>query len=916
MKIKPVIPQKPFGLGKAALLLAVILIILFWRSFLPGYVHFSNDVPLGQQNAAWLQLPQAMTGMWADQGGLGGNAGAFTPSISMLLHLIFSPVVFAKLFPIMALFIAGLGAWVFFRALKFSPLAAMLGALAAVLNSTNFSDACWGTSTHQIALGMDFCALALIVSNTRETPWLIRWIRLALAGLCVGLNVVEAFDIGALYSLFIAAFIFFKSLIEAEGNLFTKTARGMARTAVVAIFAGFIAIQTITSLVGSQVEGMSGTAQDTESKAEHWDWATQWSQPKLETFALFVPGVFGYKMDTPIGMMTMFQDMYRGGEYWGGVGRDPALDRFFDSGGQGNPPPYNYMRQTSGVNYCGILVWLVAFWAIAQSFRRKRSPFSDEQKFYIWFWTGVLAICLPLAWGRFAPMFYGALYDYIPKFSTTRNPTKFLIFFSWGIVILFAYGVNALSRQLEPAAPKSAGWSAQLKNWWARAGLFDRRWTFACLGLLGASILGWLIFASQKASFIQYLQKVGFPDASTANEIAAFSLGQVGWFLALFAVAILLLTLALAGYFAGPRAKIGSILLGAFLLFDLGRADLPYVVHWDYKQKYEIGSLNPIVDFLRNKPYEHRVIQWPFSTPEQFALFNGRSGLYGIEWLQHLFPYYDIQSLDIWQMPRVPEDWQAYSTALSPNDSPESYPRIARKWQLTNTRYLLGPAGYLDVMNQQLDPGQKRFRILQRFDVLPKPGVAIPNGITPEKYAYYLPPDEVTAFSNSNGPYALFEFTGALPRAKLYGNWQVNTNDQEVLKTLADPNFDPSKTVLIDTPKNDLPTVATNDDTGTVEYKSYAPKHIVLLTQASTSSVLLLNDKFDPHWDVTVDGKPAELLRCNFIMRGVPVPAGPHTVDFQFRIPHKPLDITLTAMGLGLMLCVLLTMKTRKGTAT
>jgi len=45
----------------------------------------------------------------------------------------------------------------------------------------------------------------------------------------------------------------------------------------------------------------------------------------------------------------------------------------------------------------------------------------------------------------------------------------------------------------------------------------------------------------------------------------------------------------------------------------------------------------------------------------------------------------------------------------------------ARRWQLTNTRYLLGPAGFLDGLNEQLDPLQHRFRIVQRFDVLPKP---------------------------------------------------------------------------------------------------------------------------------------------------------------------------------------------------
>ena len=53
-------------------------------------------------------------------------------------------------------------------------------------------------------------------------------------------------------------------------------------------------------------------------------------------------------------------------------------------------------------------------------------------------------------------------------------------------------------------------------------------------------MLGWLIYAAQKPALIRYLQKVGFPDADPAHEmsapaIAAFSLGQTGWWLLLFA---------------------------------------------------------------------------------------------------------------------------------------------------------------------------------------------------------------------------------------------------------------------------------------------------------------------------------------------------------------------------------------------
>jgi uncharacterized membrane protein YfhO len=75
-----------------------------------------------------------------------------------------------------------------------------------------------------------------------------------------------------------------------------------------------------------------------------------------------------------------------------------------------------------------------------------------------------------------------------------------------------------------------------------------------------------------------------------------------------------------------------------------------------------------------------------------------------------------------------------------------------------------------------------------------------------------------------------------------------------------------------------------------------------LTAQAATPAVLLLNDKYDSDWRVTVDGQPAGLLRCNFFMRGVYLPPGPHTVKFDFRLPNKPLYVTLTALGLGLLL--------------
>jgi hypothetical protein len=896
-------------------ILALVLLVFFFRSLSPWLVVFSNDGPLGGLVEEQNQLPQTFTGMWADLNSIGSGGGSSAPAISSLLRMILGPVGFAKFYAPIALLIVGISAWTFFRALKLSHTAALLGALASMLNSTFFSTACWGVAAQQIALGMDFFALALIVSNTSETPRSLYWARLALAGLCVGMNVMEAADIGALYSILIALFVFYRAIVTTSGSVAEKSLKGFGQVAAVALFAGLIAVQTILSLVSTQIQGVAGSSPEDSSKAQRWDWATQWSMPKKETLGLFVPGVFGYKMDTPKDMVPAFQESYQNGNYWGGVGRDPSIDRFLESGKEGNPPQ-GMMRFTGGGNYCGILVWLVAAWIVAQSLR-KTGFVATEQKRMIWFWAAVTLICIPMAWGRFAPLshssdgilFYSLFYK-LPYFSTIRNPTKFLIFMSWGVVILFAYGLDFLSRRyLAPSTAQATSVSTDKA--------FNRRWMAVIIALFAISAVGWLIYNSETKRLAEYLTGVGFGDPELALGMAKFSVGQAGWFVVLFAGAILLMGLVLFGHFIGAKSRWAMILLGLFVLIDLGRADVPYVGHWNYQLKYDVGSLNPILKQLADKPYEHRVAILPFRAPQQLGLFEQ---LYRIEWAQHHFPYYNIQSLDIVQMPRIPADLQTFESALQFRGTPDTMHLLTRRWALTNTRYLLGPAGFIEALNQQVDPEQHRFRIVETFNVVAKPGIANPTKL-----------EELTAtLAGTNRQYALFEFTGALPRAKLFSNWQVpaadpaavaelkksnldpdalkelkglGTNDFITLQKLAAPDFDPHRTVFVaDNVAIPPSTNATATNSGSVEYVSYAPKDIRLKTQSGQSSVLLLSDKYDPNWRVFVDGKEAPLLRCNYIMRGVYLTPGSHAVDFSYRTDMRPMYVTASFILIGVLL--------------
>ena len=865
-----------------ALCLAALLAVLFRDGLRPGHTVFSNDGPLGAISSQSARLPAGFFGYWGDLNWLGGTGPSASPDISQGLALLTGPLLFSKIYAPFTLLFLGLSAWLCFREWKFSPRACFLGSLAVALNSDFFSTACWGVAAQPLSFGLDFLALAALADLSSPR----RWLRAALAGLAVGLGVMEAFDIGAIFSLVIAGFVLWQAW-AGEGTRAQRAARGVGRLAVVAAFAAFVAASAVSTLVGTQIKGVAGMGQDQASKAQRWDAATQWSMPKRETLSLFVPGLFGYRMDTPMNLPEGLQNYYLGGCYWGAGGRHPEWDRYFAAGKPG-PPPSGFIRYGGGGVYAGTLVVLVALWTMLQALRREQSVFSRRERKFIGFWSGVTVIAFLVGLGRFAP-FYQFFYA-LPFASTIRNPAKFFHVVDWALVILFACGLHGLSRSfLDAPGAALRELPAQLRTWWARAGRFEKNWARGSALALAAAGLAWLIYAQSRPSLETYLQEVQF-DAGMAREIAGFSIRQAGVFLVLFTLALGLMLAVVSGYFSGRRARLGGILLGVLLVADLGWANMPWVISWNWQQKY---ATNPVIDLLRDKPYEHRVAVLPFVAPREYALFHQ---LYEIEWKQQLFPYYNIQSLDIVMMPRAPVEFLAYESALGSDGTPGTRHRVARRWQLTNTRYLLGAASYLSALNRELDPAQNRFRIATRFDIETKPG--IDRATTLETLTAVIKPD---------GPYAVFEFTGVLPRAKLYANWQVSTNDQATLTTLGSTEFDPAQQVLLADPlPAPDPLNATNPNPGTVEFASYAPKQIVLQAKAETPAVLLLNDKYDPNWQVSVDGKAGKLLRCNYLMRGVYLPPGSHTVEFRFAPPTGILYVSLTALAVTVLLLVCL----------
>ncbi|MCH5182038.1 MAG: YfhO family protein, partial [Prevotellaceae bacterium] len=72
-------------------------------------------------------------------------------------------------------------------------------------------------------------------------------------------------------------------------------------------------------------------------------------------------------------------------------------------------------------------------------------------------------------------------------------------------------------------------------------------------------------------------------------------------------------------------------------------------------------------------------------------------------------------------------------------------------------------------------------------------------------------------------------------------------------------------------------------DSGSVRLTFYEPNEQVYSVTSRKGGVVVLSEIYYPGWTATIDGKPAETGRVNYVLRAVRVPAGHHTLRMTFR---------------------------------
>jgi hypothetical protein len=168
------------------------------------------------------------------------------------------------------------------------------------------------------------------------------------------------------------------------------------------------------------------------------------------------------------------------------------------------------------------------------------------------------------------------------------------------------------------------------------------------------------------------------------------------------------------------------------------------------------------------------------------------------------------------------------------------------------------------------------------------------------------------------GTTSIYENQQAMPRAWLATQVQTAQPNQIIaaVKTAKLPNgdvFNPRITALIEEPIN-FPDQAVPDPNATVQVEFPSETQVRLQTHSEQPAFLVLSDTFYPGWQAHIDGQRTHIFQTDYILRGINLPPGSHTVTFSYR--PRSFTIGCGIAGAAFALLLYLVVSDRQGGKT
>jgi hypothetical protein len=121
----------------------------------------------------------------------------------------------------------------------------------------------------------------------------------------------------------------------------------------------------------------------------------------------------------------------------------------------------------------------------------------------------------------------------------------------------------------------------------------------------------------------------------------------------------------------------------------------------------------------------------------------------------------------------------------------------------------------------------------------------------------------------------------ALPRAFVVAGQRVVGGEEGALAAVTAPGFAGRREAVTERPIPGLPR-GPRAPAGSARLRSYAPERLSIEAHARRPGLVVLTDLAYPGWRAEVDGHPAPLRRVDYLLRGVSIPAGTHSVEMTY----------------------------------
>jgi hypothetical protein len=93
---------------------------------------------------------------------------------------------------------------------------------------------------------------------------------------------------------------------------------------------------------------------------------------------------------------------------------------------------------------------------------------------------------------------------------------------------------------------------------------------------------------------------------------------------------------------------------------------------------------------------------------------------------------------------------------------------------------------------------------------------------------------------------------------------------------------------------------------GRIELVEYSPNHLKYEYEAEDSQLAIFSEiYFEDGWRAYIDGKQSDYFAADYILRGMELPAGKHTIEWHFRAPKWGLISTIMSIASWLIIAAL-----------